>query len=163
MNIRFATLPGLENVRKPAMVSPADAGLTIYTCENFTLEKGEVHAYRTGLLMEIPEGTYGQLVTDHNSAFKGVQVFGVILPSNVGELRVTLFNGHADATVIKAGQAVAQLVLIDSEEYEAQEVVFDDLQVALVERKEKASRKARENQLRAQSEDFNKEADKLSK
>lgn len=146
----------LPNARPPEKVNPNDPGLTIYSAEDFTVESGEVHAYRTGIIVEIPEKSIGLLLSTAGMGFKGVTVAtGALSVNDMNELRVPLINSHREAWVVKAGQAVAQLVIANGmgddevEEVNREDLVADLAEIVAKGKAEAASRKAVEAKRKA--------------
>jgi dUTP pyrophosphatase len=124
--IRFAKVVG--HARPPETLNVGDPGLTIFSAENFKLEYGQVHAYRTGVLIEIPDGCLGKLHENAGMGVKGVTVAGGLLtPNDIGEVRVSLMNNHKEAFEIRSGDPLAMLVIeenvaagnaVEAEEYD---------------------------------------------
>jgi len=86
----------------------------IFSAEDFTLESGEVHSYRTGIVLEEPSGGAGEgkvlfLATTMEQGTKGVTIAGPLVAYGT-ELRVNLINLHREAREIKSGQAIAQVL-----------------------------------------------------
>ena len=121
MSVRFAKV--LAHARPPEKLNVNDPGATIFSAENFNVAYSEVHGYRTGIALEVPEGKIVQIVENAGMGIKGVTVAGGVLTSNhVGEVRVNLINSHREAFEIKAGDPLGFILLLDSptagDEYE---------------------------------------------
>lgn len=84
----------------------------IFSAEDFTLESGEVHSYRTGIVLDgagAGEGKVLFLATTMEQGTKGVTIAGPLVAYGT-ELRVNLINLHREAREIKSGQAIAQVL-----------------------------------------------------
>lgn len=115
MSIRFAKC--VAHARPPQKLNVADPGMTVFSAENFKVEYGEVHAYRTGIVVEIPDGKIGVLHETNGMGIKGVTVAGSILThKDIGEVRVNLINSHREAFEVKAGDPIAYLLIQDAPE-----------------------------------------------
>jgi dUTPase len=109
--MRFAKVLG--HARPPIKLNPLDPGLTVFSAESFKLEFGEVHSFRTGIIAEIPEGSFGLLIETHGQGVKGVIVAGGLVTTKwVSELRVSLTNSHREAYEVQAGSQIAQLLIL---------------------------------------------------
>jgi dUTP pyrophosphatase len=100
-----------------------DAGMDLRSVERVVLQPGVPQGVPTGIAIELPPGTEGQVRPRSGMALKhAVTVnFGTIDPGYRGEIRVVMFNlGRADY-VIEKGDRIAQLVVA---RYEA--VEFDE-------------------------------------
>ena len=102
--------------RIPARTRPGDAGYDLYSAEGFSLWPGERSAIRTGVAIALPDGVAGLVVPRSGlAALHGIALVnspGLIDPSYRGELRVVLIN-HGDARFeARAGDRIAQLLLV---------------------------------------------------
>ena len=66
-----------------------------------------------GLRLELPEGTYGQLLTRSSSAKRGMTVEGGVIDADYrGEVAVILYN-HTDSDIrLGTERAIAQLLVL---------------------------------------------------
>ncbi len=111
MGLRFAKI--VDHARPPEKLNVNDPGLTLFSAEDFNVEHGELHSYRTGIMIEVPPGGFGMIVVNHGLGVQGgVVCGGVLTPNDVCEVRVSLANLHRNAIQIKAGAPLAQLILI---------------------------------------------------
>ena len=99
----------------PDRAHASDAGLDLYSAVDVTIPPGETRLVGTGLALELPPGTEGQIRPRSGLALKhGVTVLnspGTIDEGYRGELGVILIN-HGRATFeIRHGMKVAQLVV----------------------------------------------------
>jgi len=137
--VKFAKV--LNHARPPVRLNPNDPGLTIFSAEDFKVEHGEVHAYRTGVVLDVPEGYLGMFVETQSMGFKGVTVAGGVLsPNDISEVRVALINSHREAYEIKSGMPLAQIILLknDDKDDDAEEVDREELTEELQKRRDAA-------------------------
>jgi dUTP pyrophosphatase len=99
----------------PSYAHPGDAGLDLCAAEAVTLRPGERKAVPTGLAVELPPGTEGQVRPRSGLALKhGVTVLnapGTVDAGYRGEVAVILVNHGAAAFEVAAGMRVAQLLV----------------------------------------------------
>ncbi len=90
-----------------------DAGYDLYTIAAHSVEPGQRALIDTGLHLEIPAGFVG-LVKDRSSvAAAGIHTLaGVIDSSYRGELKILLANLGSSRYQIRAGQKIAQLLVV---------------------------------------------------
>ncbi|MHB8189522.1 MAG: dUTP diphosphatase [Ferrimicrobium sp.] len=103
----------------PQQAHEDDAGFDLSTIEPVVLAPGARARVHTGIALEIPAGTCGFVLPRSGLAFRnGVTVLnapGLIDAGYRGEVMVLLVN-HGDADVaIKAGDRIAQLVIVSLE------------------------------------------------
>jgi len=116
----------LAHARPPEKLNVNDPGVTIFSAENFSVAYSEVHAYRTGIAIEVPEGKNLLLVETSGMGVKGVTVAGPFLtPNDIGEVRVNLINSHREAYEIKAGDPLAFVLVIDAPESDSDFEEYD--------------------------------------
>lgn len=107
----------------PSKAHATDAAFDITTNESFTLQPGERHTFTTGFASEFsPE--YVALLRDRSSlGSKGIQVLaGVIDASYRGEWKVVLLNTGSEPYEIKAGERIAQCLMVPVPAFEVAEV-----------------------------------------
>ncbi len=99
----------------PAYARVADAGMDLAACEAVTLAPGAYAAVPTGLAIELPPGTEGQVRPRSGLAARhGVTVLnapGTIDAGYRGEVRVLLVNHGREAVCLPAGSRIAQLLV----------------------------------------------------
>jgi dUTP pyrophosphatase len=103
-----------------------DLAADLYAVEALTFATGDVRAISTGIALEFPPG-YGALIADRSGlALKGLTTFaGVIDPGYRGELKVVAAYFGKEPLVMKAGDRVAQLRIVErlgAEFYEVTEL-----------------------------------------
>lgn len=96
----------------PSKSDPTDAGIDVYTNENYTLKAGEVHAFSTGISVEFPQGYVALLWDRSGLGAKGIhRLAGVIDSGYRGEWKVVLINLTKKPYKIAAGEKIAQCVM----------------------------------------------------
>lgn len=105
-----------EGARPPRRTRPGDAGFDLACCEGFELEPGQSAKVPTGFALALPEGIVG-LVCPRSGLAARSQVTvvngpGVVDANFRGECCVVLINHGKDKFVARAGDRIAQLVLV---------------------------------------------------
>ena len=99
----------------PQYAHPGDAGLDLCACETLTISGGAWALVRTGLILELPAGTEGQVRPRSGLAIRhGVTCLnapGTIDSDYRGELQVILINLGHEPFVIARGDRIAQLLV----------------------------------------------------
>ncbi len=112
--VRFKRLASNPDLPLPARATPEAAGHDIRCCEAFSLAPGKIHAARTGLVMELPEGIECQVRPRSGLAARcGITLPnspGTIDPDYRGELKILLQNLGRRPVEIRRGDRIAQLV-----------------------------------------------------
>lgn len=108
----------MKIVLKAGAVAPTrshqwDAGLDLYSTEDGYIRCGRSRVFKTGTAVEIPEGYVG-LVKSRSGLMcnHGITTDGVIDSHYTGEIRVCLFNHGGSKYEVKAGDKIAQLVIL---------------------------------------------------
>jgi len=90
-----------------------DAGVDLYSLEDFTLPSGEIHTFKLGICLEIPVGYYGMICDRSSLGQKGIKVFGGIIDSGYrGEIGVILANFSPMEYNFKVQDRIAQLLIL---------------------------------------------------
>jgi dUTP pyrophosphatase len=91
-----------------------DLAADLYAVEEVTFQTGDVKTIPTGIALEFPPG-YGAVVADRSGlALKGLTTFaGVIDPGYRGELKIVAAYFGATPLVLKTGDRVAQLRIVE--------------------------------------------------
>ena len=98
-----------------AMVSrahPLDAGLDLYAREDRWIRPYDREFFDTGVHAEIPEGAVGFVKSRSGLMKKGVTTDGTIDTGYTGSIGVVLFNHSGSNIMVKAGERIAQLVIV---------------------------------------------------
>ena len=101
--------------RLPEYAHPGDAGMDLFSCDNYVLKPGERRLVATGLAFEIPYGTELQIRPRSGLALKkGISIVnspGTLDFCYRGELGVILINHGEEDFEVKKGDKIAQAVL----------------------------------------------------
>jgi dUTP pyrophosphatase len=97
----------------PTRAHPDDAGLDLYALEDTALAPGQGSLVKTGVAIALPAGHVG-LVADRSSlARRGLKTAGGVIDAGYrGELGVVLWNISGQPQALKAGERVAQLLVV---------------------------------------------------
>ena len=107
-----------ERAILPTYGSTEAAGADLYACleEAVTILPGESVFVPTGLAMEIPEGYFGGIFArsglSSKEGLRPANCVGVVDADYRGEVKVALHNDGEVVREIKAGQKIAQLVVV---------------------------------------------------
>jgi dUTP pyrophosphatase len=107
----------------PTKESSLEAGIDIYTTEDYILNPGERHLFSTGMAVEFEDGHVALLWDRSGLGSKGIhRLAGVIDSTYRGEWKVALINLSDEPHEIKAGDKIVQCVLQKFEPVEIEEV-----------------------------------------
>lgn len=111
LTIKFKKLK--ENAVLPSFANPGDAGMDIFSIEDYILKPGERHGFSTGIASELPEGYFIRFAPKSGLAVKsGIDVMaGVVDNGYRGEWIVILINQGQEPKEIKAGDKISQGIL----------------------------------------------------
>ena len=101
------------DVRLPTYAHPEDAGMDLFSLEDYTLEPGERKIFSLGFALEFPAG-YAAIVKDKGSLPKngGLHTWGGVFDAGYrGEYNVGLINLGQQPYQIEKGNKLAQLVI----------------------------------------------------
>jgi dUTP pyrophosphatase len=102
--------------RVPDPAREGDAGYDLRTLESFELAPGARRLVGTGIALAIPAGMAGLVLPRSGLAARhGVTTLnapGLIDPNYRGEVKVVLHNAGAEPYVARAGDRIAQLLLV---------------------------------------------------
>jgi dUTP pyrophosphatase len=111
--------------RLPARAHPGDAGLDLFAAVDVDIPAGETRLVGTGLAIELPPGTEGQIRPRSGLALRhGITVLnapGTIDAGYRGEVGILLINHGRQAFRVRRGMKVAQLVVTPVVEVEVVE------------------------------------------
>jgi dUTP pyrophosphatase len=100
----------------PTKATADSAGFDLYSPDNFLIYPGTTEKINTGLAVEIPHGFFGGIFARSGLATKQglapANKVGVIDADYRGPLIVALHNHGEEAQSIKAGDRIAQLVIL---------------------------------------------------
>ncbi len=111
----------------PAYAHPTDAGLDIFSNEEYTLKPGERYIFSTGISFALPKGTVGLIWDKGGPAAKcGVKTMAGVVDENYrGELKIVLINLSQEDYHVEKHQKICQMLVQKVEHMEVVEV--DDL------------------------------------
>ena len=96
----------------PSYGHPGDAGLDLFSSEDYLLRPGEVRPVQTGIQVAIPRGHVGLIWDKSGISLKGVHRFaGVVDAGYRGEVQVVMVNLGREPYEIKAGMKIAQMLV----------------------------------------------------
>ncbi|MEK7631808.1 MAG: dUTP diphosphatase [Patescibacteria group bacterium] len=101
------------DAKPPAYAHDGDAGMDVYSIEDYTLQPGERHTFKLGFSAAFDAG-YVCLVWDRSglAAKQGLtNLAGVIDASYRGEYGIVTLNTSAEPVNIKKGDRIAQLLI----------------------------------------------------
>ena len=97
----------------PTRAHPYDAGMDLYATVDCIIGVGNRHTFDTGVHVEIPEGWVGFIKSKSGLMVKhGMITDGTIDAHYTGPIKVCLFNHGLDEYTVKAGDKIAQLVIV---------------------------------------------------
>ena len=108
----------------PTYAHPGDAGMDMYSLEDYDLQPGERRVFFLGFAMEFPEG-YAAIVHDKGSlpTKAGIHTMGGVYDAGYrGEYNAILINLGPEAYHITKGDKLAQIVIYPVVIAELQEV-----------------------------------------
>lgn len=113
MTVRFMKLN--PDAKMPSYGSVSAAGADLYALEAVTIPAGESRPVRTGIALELPEGTVGLIYARSGLACKqGLapsNKVGVIDCDYRGEITVFLHNHSSETRTVERFDRIAQLVI----------------------------------------------------
>lgn len=111
----------------PEYAHPGDAGLDLFAVENVKIPPGEIRMVKTGIAIELPPHTEGQVRPRSGLAAKyGLSVLnspGTIDESYRGEVCVIMINHGKHSFTVEKGMRIAQLVISPVIKVKVQEAI----------------------------------------
>lgn len=105
----------------PERMHKSDAGLDIKTKHGQRIMPHSSAIFRTGVHVELPEGTAGIIMSRSGLNIKhDITTTGLIDENYRGEILVKLHNHGYDSYLVEAGERIAQLVVVP--------VMYEDLE-----------------------------------
>ena len=122
LQLKFLRL--VPEAKLPCFAHPKDAGMDVFTVEDYTLKPGERHGFKTGIASEIPPGFFIRFAPKSGLSFKdGIDLLaGVIDAEYRGEWIVILVNHGDEPKEFKVGDKVVQAILQKVEKVELIEI-----------------------------------------
>lgn len=111
INIKFKKIH--KNAQTPTYAYSTDAGLDLFSTENYNLEPGHNRDFSTGIIIEIPVGYAGLIMEKSGLALKRqISVMGGVIDAGYrGEIKVILHNNSNKTQEFKIGDKLAQLLV----------------------------------------------------
>ena len=107
----------------PTRAHPEDAGLDLYGLEDVHLEPGEGKAVRTGIACALPRGCVGMIADRSSLGKRGLKTLGGIIDAGYrGEIQVLIRNLSTEACLLRAGDRIAQMLILPIATPQVQEV-----------------------------------------
>ena len=97
----------------PAYAYEGDAGMDLFTVEDYTLKPGEQHIFPTGVAILPPRG-FAALIWDKSglSLKHGIKTMGGVFDSNyTGEFLICLLNTSSEPYEFKKGDKICQVLI----------------------------------------------------
>ena len=95
----------------PTRASKGSAGLDLYSSIDIDIEVGSIKKVNTGILISLPENSYGSIRDKSSLAAKGVLTLGGVIDRiYTGEI-IVIMTSLIEPIKIKKGQKVAQLIV----------------------------------------------------
>ncbi len=109
----------------PSYSHPGDAGLDLFSVEETEIEAGSVKLIKTGISIELPAGTEGQVRPRSGLALKHqltvLNTPGTIDEGYRGEVGIIMINLGKEAFAVAKGMKIAQLLVKPVVRVEVQE------------------------------------------
>jgi len=103
------------DAKLPFQANTGDAGMDLYSIDNIMIPSGEAKLIRTGLQIELPQGTEAQIRPRSGLALKhSVTVLnspGTIDEGYRGEIGVILINHGKEPFLVEKSMRIAQMVI----------------------------------------------------
>lgn len=100
---------------EPVRAHPTDAGLDLRTPFDFMIRPHDSYTIDTGVHVELPKGTFGQLFSKSGLNVKHsiVSLGGTIDEGYTGSIVVKLYNEGDEEYHFRAGDKIVQLVILN--------------------------------------------------
>ena len=111
VNIKVKKLK--ENAIIPKYAHPGDAGMDLFSTENYIIPSGKRQLVSTGIAMSLPEGYFASIRGKSGLAYKkGICILGGVIEwTYTGEYGVIVLNSGDEDFEIKTGDKVAQVII----------------------------------------------------
>lgn len=108
----------------PKYAHQGDAGLDLYSIEDYTLKPKQRYLFKLGISVQIPDGYVGLFWDKSGLAAKfGIKTMGGVIDSTYrGEYGVILYNTSDEDFLVKKGDKVAQMLIQPVLSVEVEEV-----------------------------------------
>lgn len=100
-----------RRVRAPSNATSDSAGFDLYANQTISLRPNDVKKIPTGLIIQVPIGTYGRIAPRSSMALKNLWINGGVVDRDYrGEVMIICANMSKDTYTIVKGDKVAQLI-----------------------------------------------------
>lgn len=113
-----------DSAKLPTKAHDTDLGYDLFSNDNITIYTGQTALISTGICVKFPI-SWGAFIKDRSSVAtkqKLHTVAGVIDSSYTGEIKIALINNNVSDVDIKVGDKIAQMVLIQTVDFDVKEV-----------------------------------------
>ena len=112
------------DVKLPEYALPGDAGMDMFSREDFELNPGTRHNFKLGFALEFPEGNVAIVKDKGGPPHKfGLHTMGGVFDSGFrGEYNIELINLSTEPYQVKKGDKLAQLIIYPYDRGELEEV-----------------------------------------
>ena len=117
MIIKIKRFPSSYGLNIPSKAYAGDAGFDLRSTEDVTIKRGGRARIGCGFAFELPAGYVGLLLPRSGAACRGIvlgNVVGVIDSSYRGEIIMVLDNNGRAPHIVRKGDALAQLVVVQT-------------------------------------------------
>ncbi len=97
----------------PTRAHHDDAGLDLYSLEDFVIAPGQGHVTRTGIAIALPPKHVGMVADRSSMAKKGIKTAGGVIDAGYrGEIHIVLRNLTHEPIAVSKGERIAQLLIM---------------------------------------------------
>jgi len=102
-----------ENAIVPRYAHLGDAGMDLFSAEDYVVPAGKRQLVSTGIAIELPEGYFASIRDKSGLAYKkGITILGGVIEYTYrGEYGVVVLNTDDEDFEIKVGDKIAQVVI----------------------------------------------------
>ena len=104
-----------DSAKLPTYAHQSDAGLDLYSIERKIIPPGKTSLIRTGLIIELPEGTEAQVRPRSSLALEHTVTIlnspGTVDPGYRGEIMLIMINHGENDFLVEKNMKIAQLVI----------------------------------------------------
>ena len=113
-----------KNAIIPKYAHIGDAGMDLFSVEDYVVASGKRQLISTGIAISLPEGYFASIRGKSGLAYKkGICILGgVVEYTYTGEYGVIIFNSGDEDFEIKAGDKIAQVIISPVASVEVEEV-----------------------------------------
>ncbi|KAG6499736.1 uncharacterized protein LOC121996478 isoform X2 [Zingiber officinale] len=103
---------GSITAQTPRRASKGAAGYDLAIDKDYVISPRGQELLSTGISIQVPEGTYARIAARSSYAFQGLIIGAGVVDSDFrGEVKIIVYNFSDNTLFLKAGEAVAQLIL----------------------------------------------------